>query len=49
MVTAVAQSGKCLGGAITSYALCLKDPAATGLQRVEAANAAAAEAMVLDQ
>jgi hypothetical protein len=34
---------------MTSYAVFFIDPAAIGLQRVEAADAAAAEGMVLDQ
>ena len=34
---------------MTSYAVFFIDPAAIGLQRVEAADAAAAEDMVLDQ
>jgi hypothetical protein len=34
---------------MTSYAVFFIDPAAIGLQRVEAADAAAAEEMVLDQ
>ncbi len=34
---------------MTSYAVLFIDPAAIGLQRVEAADAATAEGMVLDQ
>ena len=49
MVTAVAKSGKCLGGAISSDVVFLMDPAAIRLQRVDAPDAAAAEAGVLDQ
>lgn len=49
MVPPVARSGKSLASAMTSYAVFFSAPAAIGLQRVEAADAAAAEGMVLDQ
>ena len=49
MVPLVAMSGKTLGGAMASFAVFFCDAAAIGLQRVKAADAAAAEAIVLDQ
>ncbi len=49
MVPPMARSGKPQASAMTSYAVFFIDPAAIGLQRVQATDAAAAEAMVLDQ
>ena len=49
MVPPVAMSGKTLGGAMASFAVFFCDAAAIGLQRVEAADVAEAEQMVLDQ
>jgi hypothetical protein len=49
MVPTMARSWKSLTAAMTSYAVFFCDPAAIGLQWVEAADAAAAAEMVLDQ